>query len=192
MGLDFSSVVPRLSRVRATIYLSILSTLLVFVGAFYQELSAIVSSYLAILIVLGAPWSIINLIGYFNNRGYYDSDSLQVYNRGQMGGRYWSSIGLNHRAVIAWVAAVVIGMFFVNTGWYVSPGAELFGGADLGFVVSTLVGGGVYLAFLKWNPEPAYTFGPDGARIASAPPSRYGDFMPIQPMDMSKVRWHFG
>ena len=120
-----------------------------FVGAFYQELSAIVSSYLAILIVLGAPWSIINLIGYFNNRGYYDSDSLQVYNRGQMGGRYWSSVGLNHRAVIAWLAAVVIGMFFVNTGWYVGPGAELFNGADMGFIVSTLVGAVVYLAFLK-------------------------------------------
>jgi purine-cytosine permease-like protein len=189
MGLDFSSVVPRLSRVRATIYLSIVSTLLVFVGAFYQELSAIVSSYLAILIVLGAPWSIINLIGYFNNRGYYDPDSLQVYNRGQMGGRYWSSVGLNHRAVIAWVAAVVVGMFFINTGWYVGPGAELFNGADMGFVVSTVVGAGVYLAFLKWNPEPAYVFGPKGARIASAPPERYGDFMPIQPMDLSKVRW---
>jgi purine-cytosine permease-like protein len=192
MGLDFSSVVPRLSRVRATIYLSIVSTLLVFVGAFYQQLSAIVSSYLAILIVLGAPWSIINLIGYFNNRGYYDPDSLQVYNRGQMGGRYWSSVGLNHRAVIAWLAAVVVGMLFVNTGWYVGPGAELFDGADMGFVVSTLVGAAVYIALLKWNPEPAYVFGPKGARIASAPPERYGDFMPIQPMDLSKVRFRFG
>ncbi|AIY49127.2 NCS1 family transporter [Mycolicibacterium fortuitum subsp. fortuitum DSM 46621 = ATCC 6841 = JCM 6387] len=192
MGLDFSSIVPGLSRVRATIYLSIVSTLLVFVGAFYQQLSAIVSSYLAILIVLGAPWSIINLIGYFNNRGYYDADSLQVYNRGQMGGRYWSSIGLNHRAVIAWAAAVAVGMLFVNTGWYTGPGAHMLNGADIGFVVSTLVGGTVYFAFLKWNPEPAYIFSDQGARIASAPPERYGGFMPIQEMDMSKVRWRIG
>lgn len=192
MGLDFSSIVPGLSRVRATIYLSIVSTILVFVGAFYQQLSAIVSSYLAILIVLGAPWSVINLIGYFNNRGYYDPDSLQVYNRGQMGGRYWSSVGLNHRAVLSWLAAVLIGLMFVNTGWYVSPGASLFGGADFGFIVSTSVAALVYLAFLKWNPEPAYNFGPKGARIASAPQSQYREFMPIQEMDMSKVRWRIG
>lgn len=192
MGLDFSSIVPGLSRVRATIYLSIVSTVLVFIGAFYQQLSAIVSSYLAILIVLGAPWSIINLIGYFNNRGYYDPDSLQVYNRGQMGGRYWSSAGLNHRAVIAWLAAVGTGLLFINTGWYAGPGTKFFEGADVGFVVAILVGVTVYLAFLKWNPEPAYVFGPKGARIASAPPERYGDFMPIQEMDMSKARWRIG
>lgn len=188
MGLDFSSIVPHLSRVRATIYLSAVSTVLVFVGAFYQQLSAILSSYLGILIVLGAPWSVINLIGYFNNRGYYDPDSLQVYNRGEMGGRYWSSLGFNHRAVVAWGTAVVIGMLFVNTGWYVGPGARLFNGADVGFIVATSVGALLYCVFLKWNPEPAYVFGPEGARIGSAPPERYGDFMPIQEMDMAKAR----
>lgn len=188
MGLDFSSIVPRLSRVKATIYLSILSTVLVFIGAFYQQLSAILSSYLGILIVLGAPWSVINLIGYFNNRGYYHTDSLQVYNRGQMGGRYWSSLGFNHRAVIAWTVAVIIGMLFVNTGWYVGPGAKLLHEADVGFIVSTVVGAVLYSALLKWNPEPAYVFGPDGARIASAPPSRHGECMPIQDMDLQKAR----
>jgi purine-cytosine permease-like protein len=192
MGLDFSSIVPNLSRVKATIYLSAVSTVLVFVGAFYQELSAILSSYLGILIVLGAPWSVINLIGYFNNRGHYYTDSLQVYNRGQMGGRYWSSLGFNHRAVIAWGTAVVIGMLFVNTGWYVGPGAKLFNEADMGFLVSTSVGALLYAALLKWNPEPAYVFGPDGARIASAPPERYGDYMPIQEMDLSHARWRIG
>lgn len=109
-----------------------------------------------------------------------------------MGGRYWSSIGLNHRAVIAWAAAVAVGMLFVNTGWYTGPGAHMLNGADIGFVVSTLVGGTVYFAFLKWNPEPAYIFSDQGARIASAPPERYGGFMPIQEMDMSKVRWRIG
>jgi cytosine/uracil/thiamine/allantoin permease len=109
-----------------------------------------------------------------------------------MGGRYWSSVGLNHRAVIAWLSAVFVGMFFINTGWYVGPGTRLFNGADMGFIVSTLVGSVVYLAFLRWNPEPSYTFGPEGARIASADPSRYGDFMPIQEMDLSKVRWRIG
>src|SRR5690606_13471004 len=103
-----------------------------------------------------------------------------------------SSAGLNHRAVIAWISAVSVGMLFVNTGWYVGPGARLFDGADFGFIVSTSVAATVYLMFLKLNPEPAYNFGPEGARIASAPPERYGEFMPIQEMDMSKVRWRIG
>lgn len=192
MGLDFSSIVPRLSRVRATIYLSVLSTVLVFIGAFYRELSDVLSSYLGILIVLGGPWSVINLIGYFNNRGYYYRDSLQVYNRGQMGGRYWSSLGFNHRAVIAWLSAVVIGILFVNTGWYVGPGAEMLNGIDVAFIVAISVGALVYTALLKWNPEPAYVFGPKGARIASAAPKRYGDHMPIQEMHSARTRGRMG
>ena len=188
MGLDFSSIVPRLDRVRATIYLSAVATVLVFFGAFYQELSEILSSYLSILIVLGAPWSVINLIGYFNNRGHYYTESLQVYNRGQMGGRYWSSLGFNHRAVISWSCAVFAGVMFSNTGWYVGPGAELVGGMDFGFVVSVVVGAMLYFAFLKWNPEPAYVFGPKGARIASAPVDQHGDYMPIQEMDLAAAR----
>lgn len=179
MGLDFSSIFPKLSRVRATIYLSIVSTVLVFVGAFYQELSLIVSSYIAILIVLGAPWSVINLIGYFNNRGYYDPEALQVFNRQQHGGIYWSKGGINPRAVMAWVLAVVIGMLFTNTGWYVGPGAAMLGGIDISFVVSILVGGIAYVLLLKFYPEPAYVFGPKGGRIAMAPPERYGDPEPI-------------
>jgi purine-cytosine permease-like protein len=192
MGLDFSSIVPGLSRIRATIYLSIVSTVLVFIGAFYQQLSVIISSYLGILIVLGAPWSVINLIGYFNNRGYYHIDSLQVYNRGQMGGRYWSSLGFNHRAVLAWSTAVVTGLLFVNTGWYVGPGAQLLNGADMGFIVSTSVGAIFYAVLLRWNPEPAYVFGPEGARIASGPESAADDYMPIQEMDLQKARWRLG
>ena len=179
MGLDFSSIFPSLTRVRATIYLSIVATIMVFIGAFYQELSLIVSSYIAILIVLGAPWSVINIIGYFNNRGHYDPDALQVFNRRQIGGIYWSHRGLNPRAIVAWVTAVLVGLLFINTGWYVGIGAQLLGGIDLGLVVSVVVGAAIYGLMLKFYPEPAYVFGPEGARIAAAPPAKYGDPLPI-------------
>lgn len=179
MGLDFSSIFPSLTRVKATIYLSIVATIMVFIGAFYQELSLIVSSYIAILIVLGAPWSVINLIGYFNNRGHYDPDALQVFNRGQIGGIYWSHAGLNPRAIIAWVTAVLAGLLFTNTGWYVGIGAQLLDGNDMGFVVSVVVGAALYGLMLKFYPEPAYVFGPEGARIGMAAPEKYGDPAPI-------------
>ena len=93
---------------------------------------------------------------------------------------------------LSWVAAVALGMLFVNTGWYVGPGAKLFNDADLGFIVSTSVGALLYTAFLKWHPEPAYVFGPEGARIAAAPPERYGDYMPIQEMDLAHARRRIG
>lgn len=186
MGLDFSSIFPSLTRVRATIYLSIVSTIMVFIGAFYQQLSVIVSSYIAILIVLGAPWSVINLIGYFNNRGHYDPDALQVFNREQTGGIYWAHKGINLRAVIAWSLAVIAGLLFTNTGWYVGPGAKLLHEIDLGFVVSILVGSVSYVLLLKFHPEPAYVFGPKGARIAMAPPEKYGEPEPI--LDRKKTK----
>lgn len=179
MGLDFSSIFPKLTRVRATIYLSIVSTALVFIGAFYQELSLIVSSFLAILIVLGAPWSVINLIGYFNNKGYYNPEALQVFNRHQRGGVYWADSGINIRAVVAWSISVILGLLFTNTGWYVGPFAALLGGIDLSFVVSLLTAAIAYTVLLKLHPEPAYMFGPAGARIGMAAPERYGAPEPI-------------
>ena len=179
MGLDFGSIVPRLTRVRATIYLSIVATILVFIGAFYQELSLIVSSYLAILIVLVAPWIIINLIGYWNVRGHYDAEALQVFNRGLTGGIYWSYKGLNLRPFIAWTVAVIVGLLFTNTGWYVGPGAQALGGTDIGFVVSVLIGAAIYYLLLKVYPEPAYVFGPEGAAIAMASSEDSGEPMPI-------------
>lgn len=179
MGLDFSSIVPKLSRVQATIYLSIVSTIMVFIGAFFQQLSLIVSSYLAILIVLVAPWIIINLIGYFNNRGYYDPQALQVFNRGLIGGIYWSYKGLNFRAFGAWAVAIIVGLLFTNTGWYVGPGAQALGGVDIGFVLAVVIAGVLYALLLKIYPEPAYVFGPKGARIAMESPEKSGEPMPI-------------
>jgi purine-cytosine permease-like protein len=187
MGLDFSSIFPKLTRVQSTIYLSIVATVLVFIGAFYQQLSLIVSSYLAILIVLVAPWIIINLIGYFNVRGYYDPQALQVFNRGLIGGIYWSYKGLNLRPFIAWIVAVIVGLLFTNTGWYVSPGAQALGGVDIGFVLAVIIGGGIYAILLKVAPEPSYVFGPEGARIAMESPEKSGEPMPISDPKKSAV-----
>jgi|SRR5699024_2762624 len=167
MGLDFSSIFASITRVQATIFLSIISTVLVYFGAFYQNLSPILSSYLSILIVLGAPWVVINLIGFFNCRGYYDPDALQVFNRGEIGGIYWAHKGLNYRAAISWLIAVIAGMLFVNTGWYVGPGASLLNGTDAGFVISTVLAAALYTTSLYVFPEPHYVFGPEGPRLKS-------------------------
>lgn len=177
MGLDFSSIVPRLSRVQATLFLSAISTILVFVGAFLGDLSTLISSFLGILSILGAPWVIVNVLGFFNRKGYYYPDHLQVFNRGETGGRYWFSKGLNLQGTIAWFSGVAVGVFFLNTGWYVSPGAKLLNGADIGMVISSVVGGIVYIFLIYLVPEPDHAFGPEGARFKAAD---RGEHEPIQ------------
>jgi hypothetical protein len=51
---------------------------------------------------------------------------------------------------------------FTNNGWFTSPGAELFGGLDLGFLVAGLVAAVVYPLALRALPEPQELFGPAG------------------------------
>lgn len=86
MGLDFSAIVTSLSRVQSTVILAAVSTVLVYLGAFYEHLEVLVSSFLGILVIMGAPWVIINVIAFVNRKGYYYPDHLQVFNRGEIGG----------------------------------------------------------------------------------------------------------
>lgn len=177
MGLDFSSIFTRFTRVQATVMLAAVSTIFVYIGAFYEQIAVLVSSYLGFLIVLGAPWVIINIIAFINRKGYYDPYHLQVFNRGEIGGRYWFTKGLNPQATISWIVAVLVGVLFVNTGWYVGPGAKLLGGTDIGLFVSVFTAAILYVVLLFVFPEPDYVFGPEGARFKSIDK---GPYMPIR------------
>lgn len=186
MGLDFSAIVPRLSRVQSTVLLSGVSTVLVYFGAFYEQLEVLVSSFIAILIIMGAPWVVINLIGFINRKGYYYPHHLQVFNRGEIGGRYWFRNGLNIQATVAWVAAVIAGVFFLNTGWYVGPIAKMMWEMDLGLIVSPVVGAIVYIILLYVFPEPEDAFGPEGAFFKS---SGVKGHEPIRPKEKRKGQY---
>lgn len=168
MGLDFSAIVPRFSRVQCTIGLGLVSTVLVYIGAFYQQVALLVTSFLGILVILGAPWVVVNIIGFINRKRYYYPEHLQVFNRGQIGGRYWFTNGLNLQATAAWALGAFAGAFFLNTGWYVSPGAQLFEGADLGLFVSCIVSAASYVIFLYKYPEPRCAFGPEGSLFSDS------------------------
>jgi len=168
MGLDFSAIVIRFSRVQSTIFLAGVSTALVYLGAFYERLEVLVSSFIAILVICGAPWVVINVIGFLNRKGHYYPNHLQVFNRREIGGRYWFRNGLNIQATVAWAAAVFVGIFFLNTGWYIGPMAKLLGGADIGLIVSPLVGAITYIILLYLFPEPEDAFGPEGALFKSS------------------------
>lgn len=153
-GLDTSAIIPRLSRVQATLTACTCSAILVYVGYFYESIASAVSVFLALLACFSLPWIVMMTIGHFRRNGYYDPDALQVFNRGQKGGIYWFWHGLNLRGLGVWVASAGTGLLFASNSWFAGPGTELVGGADVGFLVAAFVAAVLYPLVLRVFPEP--------------------------------------
>ncbi len=169
-GLDFSSLFPALRRVWATVLLSAGGVVFIFVGTLVWNIIDSVSAFLLILTVFTTPWLIICVIGLWWRRRYIQPQDLQVFNRGERGGIYWFTGGLNLRAVAAWAAGSVIGFQFLYTTVYVGPWANAFGGIDASFPSAAIVSAITYVALLLIFPEPKSVFGPNnesGRRMRS-------------------------
>jgi purine-cytosine permease-like protein len=183
-GLDMSSIVPRLNRVQATLTIGVVAFALVYLGTFVWNAIDSVSAFLAVLAVIVTPWIVINAIGLVNRRGWYDPDDLQVFNRGERGGRYWFSGGCNVRAFGAWLPASLVGMLFSNTTFWTGPGAEWLDGVDISFLVSGVLAGVLYTALIVLMPEPSTVFGPAGPGIGG---TREAQREEPQPLDDATV-----
>jgi purine-cytosine permease-like protein len=158
-GLDTSSFIPKLTRIQATFAACALATLLVYLGYFFSGIVDAVSTSLNLLVDFSVPWIVVMAIGLVHRRGFYLHDDLQVFNRGEKGGRYWFTHGLNWRATGPWLLSATVGIFlFSNTAWYTSPGADALGGTDIGFAVAALLTGVLYPIMLKLFPEPRFVF----------------------------------
>lgn len=145
-GLDTSSIFPRLKRVPATLLIGAAGTVLVYIGAFVYNLVAAATAFLILLLVVTAPWLVINLLGYAFSRGRYYTQDLQVFNLQPRiaGGAYWFTRGWNIAGMAAWLVATVIGMMFVNTTLFIGPWANAAGGIDLSFISAAVIGGVLY------------------------------------------------
>lgn len=152
-GLDTSSIVPGLKRVPATLLISLVSSVFVYLGSFVWNAIDTVSAFLSILLVLVVPWMIVSLIGFAYVRGRYWPADLQIFNAEGRGGAYWFTHGVNSRAAVAYVAGVVAGLLYVNTAIYVGPLAMTAGGVDISIFTSGVVSGAVYAAALRVFPE---------------------------------------
>ena len=157
-GLDTSSFIPRLNRIQATFVACVAATALVYAGYFYTGLIDAVSTFLALLAVFSVPWIVSMIIGFRHRRGFFLPDDLQVFNRGERGGRYWFSHGVNWRALAPWLIGAGTGMLFTNTAWFVGPGTKLVGGTDIGFAVAGLIVAVLYPILLRLFPEPRAVF----------------------------------
>ncbi|MFE4723238.1 cytosine permease, partial [Streptomyces sp. NPDC056728] len=176
-GLDFSSVFTRFSRVQATLFVGVLSIGFIFLGRFAANLSQSISTFATLIITCTAPWMVIMMLGWLTRRGWYDPDSLQVFNRRQKGGRYWFAHGWNWRGMGAWLTSAVLALTFVNLpGQFVGPLGDLAGGVDLSLLVGLGVAALLYLALLWLFPEPREVYGPQGPRLVRASNT------PVQPI----------
>ena len=117
---------------------------------------------------------VIMILGLSVRRGFYHADDLQVFTRGQHGGRYWFRHGWNWRGLGAWIPSAATGLCFVNLpGQFVGPLGELAGGIDISLPITLGMACVLYLMLLNLFPEPAEVYGPEGprwARLKSATP----------------------
>lgn len=167
-GLDFSSVFPELSRIKATILIGLLSIMIIFVGRFAFSLVASITTLVTLIIVTTTPWMVIMTIGYITRRGFYLKDDLQVFNRGQSGGAYWFYHGWNLRGMFAWIPSAAIALMTVNIpGQFVGPLGDLANGIDISLIVALLLPAITYPILLLAFPEPTEVYGPSGALLDS-------------------------
>lgn len=153
-GLDTSSLIPRLSRVKATLLVSVVGVGLVYLGALVWDALSLVTAFTVLLTVITAPWLVINVTGHLALRGRYVPEDLQVFNVGETGGAYWFTGGWNFYALAAWIPSVVLGLLFANTPpLVVGPWAGVAGGIDLSFLSAALVALVVYGAFILLIPD---------------------------------------
>lgn len=168
-GLDFSSVFTRFSRVQATVLIGVLSIALIFIGRFGFDLVQSISTFAVLIVVCGAPWMVVMILGFLTRRGWYDPEALQVFNRRQRGGRYWFHHGWNWRGMTAWLLSAAAGLAFVNVpDQFVGPLGDLAGGVDISLPLSMALAGTSYAVLLWLVPEPRAVFGPEGPRWVRA------------------------
>ena len=165
-GLDFSSVFPKLTRVKATIAIGSVAFIFIVVGRLFTDLLGAVNGFVGAIVVTTTPWMVIMAIGFWNRRGWYSNEDLQVFNRGKTGGRYWFSNGINWRAMGAWIISAVLGLQFAYYPPVIVGGLSgVAGGIDLSLVVAIVSAAVLYIAALIIWPEPDYAYGPKGPRI---------------------------
>ena len=164
-GLDFSSVFPRLSRVKATLLIGLIAFVLIFVGRFAFNLVDAITTFVSLIVVTTAPWMVIMIEGYFFRRGYYLADAMQVFNRGAEGGAYWYRGGWNIPTMLVWLVSSVSALAAVNMpGHYVGPMGALLGDVDLSIVFAIAVPAVLYPLALWIAPEPRAVYGARGPR----------------------------
>lgn len=156
-GLGVQSLFPSLTRISATIMLSIFGLALVFGGIYVVDMLGMVAAFLVVDQCVIAPWLAIHLVGYcFVMKGRYKPQDLFIpVSHG--GGSYWYHRGWNVNALVAWLIGVGTGLMFVNTEYFQGPLSTLVGGISLDWIVAGAAGGLIYYVLERLSRRTAPT-----------------------------------
>jgi purine-cytosine permease-like protein len=152
-GLDFASIMPSLQRPAATLVLSVLALVLVYVGTMVWNAEESVTAFLQVVGVGMGSWLAIVLVGHYKRGGYYNVHDLQVFNRRESGGVYWYTNGWNLRALFAFVVSTTIGLLALQCSFYTGPLSNIADGVDLSWSSAFVIGGALYFIILMFAPE---------------------------------------
>ena len=144
-GLDLEAVVVRLTRARATMIIAVVGVVLVYLGLLAPTIQGAIGAALLVLAELSAPWAVIVGIDFLRTGARYDPDDLQVFNRGETGGRYWYSAGWHVGAVIAWAVGSIVGLLTIQTQLFSGPLSGIAFGVDVSLLLGALVAALIYL-----------------------------------------------
>ncbi|HEX4011542.1 MAG TPA: cytosine permease [Solirubrobacteraceae bacterium] len=142
-SLDLHAILWRLQRFQVGIVFGVVGLAAAYLGTVVFNAVNSINALVSIVTVLVTPWMMINIIGYFEQRGSFDHDQLQAF--GQRGSLYWYAGGFNLRAVLAWGVGLIVGLMFSNTSLMTGPLSSTASGVDLSFISSAVVGSLVYL-----------------------------------------------
>lgn len=171
MGLDLDAILPCLTWMQATIVMTVVSTVLVFLGKFiWMPKVAVTVRRLPDL-----NWPPVG--GDHPDRvvadpGSSDQPDLQVFNQRRTGGRYWYSGGWNAAAVLAWITGSVVGILSNATDSYTGPIAVALGGVDASFITSGVAVAVVYLLLITVATAAAHGRNRRAGLAGSSPDSR--------------------
>lgn len=154
MGLkDLDAILPRLTRVQATVVVTAMSTLLVFLGKFVWEAEAAVTTFVVVLTSLATPWAVVTLLGFWRSGGGFDkpepaglqpaTDRRPVLVPPRMEPRRARCLAGGQRG----------GRLSNSTDTYTGPIAEAFGGVDSSFITSGVAAAIVYLTTIALHPR---------------------------------------
>lgn len=108
-----------------------------FISNFLDALSGLLEVSIAVL----SPSLAIYVIDIVMRRNRYRGQELQKTGRASA---YWFSGGFSLGGFGALVAGVLASVFFLNTTFFVGPGTDWLGGADVSVFAGAIVGGGIY------------------------------------------------
>ncbi len=144
--LDLHAMLWRLKWVQVAGVFSAIGIGLACLGIVMADFTDRIDALCSIVTILVTPWMLINIIGFLQQRGRFNTHDLQDFTHRAEGNIYWYAHGFSPRALAAWAISTFIGMLFCNTHLFAGPLARLAGGADLSFISSATAGALLYLA----------------------------------------------